>query len=315
MKYADKYKDDAKSPDSIYNAGIFYLGLGDTESAVKMFTRYIKDFPKQKDIPDVYLRMAAVYEDKEDWKRAAAMYGDFEKLARQEQHAREGPRVSLQDRAHAAEERPRQRHARGVQGHHRRLEEARRRREEDRRRRARPAATAASTCSRPSGSTTRRSRSRSARRDTGKKGMKVVAEALDLKKKKRDEIAKKYFDLKDYGSGEWAVAGLLRAADALLDYVDTLRNAPDPAVLANNPEALDIFRGELENIAFPVEEQGIGALEAALETAFKLGIYSPYTIEIEDRLRKFKPAKFGRIYELPFFPSATVSSKTRTASR
>ena len=80
VKYADKYKDDAKSPDSVYNAGIFYLGLGDTESAVKMFTRYIKDFPKQKDIPDVYLRMASVYEDKEDWKRAAAMYGDFEKL-------------------------------------------------------------------------------------------------------------------------------------------------------------------------------------------------------------------------------------------
>ena len=55
-------------------------------------------------------------------------------------------------------------------------------------------------------------------------------------------------------------------------------------------------------------------MEAALETAFKLGIYSPYTIEIEDRVRKFKPSKFGRIYELPFFPSAAVSP-TRTASR
>ena len=80
------------------------------------------------------------------------------------------------------------------------------------------------------------------------------------------------------------------------------------------PRPSTCSRAELENIAFPVEEQGIGALEAALDTAFKLGIYSPYTIEIEDRLRKFKPAKFGRIYELPFFPSAAVSANTRTAS-
>ena len=149
---------------------------------------------------------------------------------------------------------------------------------------------------------------------SGKKGMAIVRDALDLKKKKRDEVAKKYFDLKDYGSGEWAVAGLLRAADALLDYTATLREAPPPAIMKNNPEAIDLFLGELENIAFPVEEQGIQALEAALDTAFKLGIYSPFTIEIEDRLRKFKPSKFGRIYELPFFPSAAVSS-TRTASR
>ena len=64
-----------------------------------------------------------------------------------------------------------------------------------------------------------------------------------------------------------------------------------------------------------MEEQAITALEAALDAAFQKGVYSAYTIELEDRLRKFKPAKFGRIYELPFFPSAAVSAPTRTAAR
>jgi hypothetical protein len=118
-----------------------------------------------------------------------------------------------------------------------------------------------------------------------------------------------------YGSGEWGIAGLSRAADSLLDYVNTLRNAPDPPMLRDNPEALDLFRTELENIAFPVEEQGITALEQALAKAFELGIYSPYTIEIEDKLKAFKPAKFGRVYEMAFFPSSSDGGAARTAAR
>jgi hypothetical protein len=114
-----------------------------------------------------------------------------------------------------------------------------------------------------------------------------------------------------YGNGEWGIAGLSRAADSLLDYVNTLRNAPDPPMLVDNPEALDLFRTELENIAFPVEEQGIQALEQALTKAFELGIYSPYTVEIEDKMKKFKPAKFGRVYELDFYASGGATQKKR----
>jgi TolA-binding protein len=314
VKFADKYKDNPKSPDSIYNAGIFYLGLGDTDNAVKLFARYLKDFPKQKDLPDFYLRMAAVYEDKEDWKRSAAMYGDFEKLygkdAKPEQilSSRYKTAVSLQK---AGRDKDMIEACQGILGSFKKLDEKVRKSE--------VGALAGGYCAfhvLESEWLDYKAIKIEARSGiSGRKGMKVVAEALDNKKKKRDEIAKKYFDIKDYGSGEWAVAGLLRAADALLDYVSTLRDAPDPAALANNPEALDIFRSELENIAFPVEEQGIQALEAALETAFKLGIYSPYTIEIEERLKKFKPSRFPRVYELQFYPSAAVAAPTRTASR
>jgi cellulose synthase operon protein C len=315
VKFADKYKDNPKSPDSVYNAGIFYLGLGDTEAAVKLFARYIKDFPKQKDIPDVYLRMAAVYEDKDDYKRAAAMYGDFEKLhgkdAKPDQILTSRYKTALMLQK-AGRDKDMMDACKGILDGWKKIDEKVKKSD--------IGSTAGGYCAfhllEPEWSEYRAIKIEQKAGVSGKKALALVGAALDLKKKKRDEIAKKYFDLKDYGSGEWAVAGLLRAADALLDYTNTLRDAPDPPALASNPEALDIFRSELENVAFPVEEQGILALEAALETAFKLGIYSPYTIEIEDRLRKFKPSKFGRIYELPFFPSAAVSGPTtRTAQR
>jgi hypothetical protein len=43
--------------------------------------------------------------------------------------------------------------------------------------------------------------------------------------------------------------------------------------------------------------------------AFELGIYSPYTVEIEDKLKKFKPAKFGRVYELDFYASGGATKQ------
>ncbi len=314
VRFADKYKDHPKAPDSIYNAGIFYLGLGDTKNATGMFARYIKDFPKQKDIPDVYLRMAAVYEDQEDWKRASAMYGEFEKLHGknatpvQVLGARYKTALALQ---RAGRDKDMLEACEGILANYKKLD--------DKLRASETGQLAGGYCAfqtlEREFNAYKSIQIEAKAGASGKKAMQLVKAALDDKLKQRDIIAKKYFDVLAYGNGEWGIAGLSRAADALLDYVTTLRNAPDPPALRDNPEALDLFRTELENIAFPVEEQGILALESALGKAFDLGIYSPYTIEIEDKLKKFKPAKFGRVYELSFYGSSSDGNAGKTASR
>jgi tetratricopeptide (TPR) repeat protein len=307
VRFADKYKSNAKAPDAIYNAAVFYQGLGDTKNAVALFARYIKDFPTKKDIPEVYLKMAGVYEDQDDWKRSSAMYGEFEKLhgknATKEQilNARYRTALSLQK---AGRDKDMLEACGGILNSYKSLD--------DKVKKSDIGQLAGGYCAfhalESEFQQYKAIRIESKNGAQGKKAMQLVKEALDDKKKGRDVLAKKYLDVLSYGSGEWGIAGLSRAADCLLDYVNTLRNAPDPAALANNPEAVDLFRTELENIAFPVEEQAIGALEGALTKAFELGIYSPYTVEIEDKLKKFKPAKFGRTYELGFYPSAAVSA-------
>ena len=314
VKFADKYKAHPKAPDSIYNAGIFYLGLGDTKNAVNMFARYIKDFEKQKDIPDVYLRMAGVYEDQEDWKRASAMYGDFEKLYGKQATpnqiilSRYKTAIALQK---AGRDKDMLDVCSGILASWKKLDDGVKKTPEGQ--------LAGGYCAfqtLESEYQTYKAIQIEARAGaSGKKAMQLVKDALDQKLKQRDVVAKKYLDVLAYGNGEWGIAGLSRASDCLLDYVNTLRNAPDPPALRDNPEALDLFRTELENIAFPVEEQGISALEQALQKAFDLGIYSSYTLEIEDKLKKFKPSKFGRPYELPFYPSSAVAAPTRTAQR
>jgi TolA-binding protein len=314
VRFADKYKANEKAPDAIYNAGIFYLGLGDTRNATNMFARYIKDFPKQKDVPDVYLRIAAVYEDQEDWKRASAMYGEFEKLhgkaARLEQIllARYKTAFALQK---AGRDKDMLEVCNGIVSGFKKLDAKLQQSDIGK--------LAGGYCAfqilEPEFQAYKAIQIEARAGASGKKAMQLVKQALDDKLKQRDTIAKKYLDVLNYGNGEWGIAGLSRAADALLDYVNTLRNAPDPPMLRDNPEALDLFRTELENIAFPVEEQGIGALESALAKAFELGIYSQYTIEIEDKLKTFKPAKFGRVYELSFYPSSSDGAAGRAATR
>jgi len=314
VKFADKYKNHEKAPDSIFNAGVFYLGLGDTRNATNMFARYIKDFPKQKDIPDVYLRIASIYEDQEDWKRASAMYGEFEKLhgkaARPEQvlSARYKTAFALQK---AGRDKDMLEACNGIISGFKKLDEKLQKSEAGK--------LAGGYCAfqilEPEFQAYKTIQIEAKAGASGKKAMQLVKQALDDKLKQRDLIAKKYLDVLNYGNGEWGIAGLSRAADSLLDYVTTLRKAPDPPMLKDNFEALDLFRTELENIAFPVEEAGITALEQALTKAFELGIYSQYTIEIEDKLKAFKPAKFGRVYELAFFPSSSDGGAGRTAQR
>jgi tetratricopeptide (TPR) repeat protein len=315
--FVDKYKTNEDAPNSLYNAGIFYLGLGDKKSAVKSFARYIKEYKKQKDIPAVYLQMAGVYEDDEDWKRAAAVYGAFEK-----EHGKKATDMQIMT--------ARYKHA-SI------LEKAGR--INDMRdackgilagwKKVKPAVKkepigqlAAGYCAfqvlEPEWDAYKsikivdkvKSRSKNL-----KKAMAPVRKQLDLKKSERDKIAKKYIDILNYGNAEWGVAGLYRAADALLDYVDTLRNAPDPPALKGNFDAIDMFKAELDNIAFPVEDEAIKALEKALAKAFELGIYSEYTLAIEDKLKLFKPSAFGEVREMPFFPAAGTATVTRTAQR
>jgi tetratricopeptide (TPR) repeat protein len=78
-EFVDKYPKHTKAPDVLYNSGIFYLGLGDTTNAVKAFARYLKEYPTQFDVADVYLRMTTVFEDGGEWAKAISLYEGFEK--------------------------------------------------------------------------------------------------------------------------------------------------------------------------------------------------------------------------------------------
>jgi len=318
VEFVDKYPKHEKSPDVLYNSGIFYLGLGDTTNAVKSFTRYLKDYSTQPDVADVYLRMTAVFEDNKEWAKAVPLYESFEKTygkqAKPEQIMLARYKTALMlERAGRVDQMLES--CRGILAGYKRPEL----------KKTEVGQLAGGYCAfqlldpeyqaYKAVTITTKETGKSVK--AMKKAMEEVKSALDAKKKGMEDMGKKYVDVLDYGSGEWGVAGLYRAAIVLLDYVQTLREAPDPPALADNFEALDIYRTELDTIAFPVEDQAIQALEVALQKAFELGIYSEYTLLIENTLKQFRPSAFGEVHELPFFPSSGTgdSQPTQTARR
>ena len=52
-----------------------------------------------------------------------------------------------------------------------------------------------------------------------------------------------------------------------------------------------MYRGELENLALPLEEKAIEALEKALAKAYELSIYNEWTLLAQDKINKLPPGR------------------------
>ncbi len=295
-KFANDYPNNESAADILYNSGIYYLGLGDSDKATKSFQAYLKKYPKRTDRAEVYLKVARVAEDQKSWTKAAEIYQKF---------PNKFPKATIEQklRAHykTASIRQNAGNEKGMKSACKKLLATYKK---DDLKKSDIGKEAGGFCA------------FHLLDDDFKKYEKItitgnIKNKLALKKKERDRVAKSYFDVLNYGNGEWGIAGLYRSAEILLQYVDTLRNTPDPPALRDNYEALDMFRAELDNIAFPVEDEAIQALEAALAKSFELGIYSKYTVAIEEKLKLFKPGAFGEQYVLPYYATANEKLVTK----
>ncbi|MBL92187.1 MAG: hypothetical protein CMH56_10325 [Myxococcales bacterium] len=303
LEFVGEHKDHEKAPDMVYNSALYMYGLGDTAEAIKLFERYMKDYPKQGDLDKVYLRIASIYEEAEDTKNVIKWYGGFE--------AKHGRKAEVEQKVFA-----KFKQARALES----IERLTQSREickgilktfsalpEEKRADA-GLQEAAGYCAFRSLET---EWSAYQKLEVRGANVKQVKAALDKKRETMATLGKKYLEILNYGNGEWGIAGLYKAAETQLAYVESLRTIEDsalPKVLRDNFDAMDMFRAELENIAFPAEEGAILALEKALEKAFELGIYSDYTLLIEERLADFKPSEFGPVRELPFYAAEAAPS-------
>jgi hypothetical protein len=96
--------------------------------------------------------------------------------------------------------------------------------------------------------------------------------AFDKKKKQRDELAKRYFDLAEKLQDEWGVAASCRAAETLLDYANfILEVEPPPKKPEENP-----FIDRLWTMSVPVQEQALQQLDRMAELATARGVDNAY---------------------------------------
>ena len=126
-----------------------------------------------------------------------------------------------------------------------------------------------------------------------------------------DEVQKDYTDVLGTRSGEWGIAALTRIGLGYEDFARDLIDSPDPKGLSS--DQLEMYRGEIENKAFPLEDKAVEALEKALDKSSELKLYSEWTIKAQDQLNKVRPGAFGEARAVPyrgseFFATAQAST-------
>lgn len=78
-----------------------------------------------------------------------------------------------------------------------------------------------------------------------------------------------------------------------------------------------MYRIELEDQAFPLEEKAVEGYELALEKSYELKVYNDFTIYAQDQVNRFMPGEYGEIRKVnftgsEFFAQAPVAESLAT---
>lgn len=128
--------------------------------------------------------------------------------------------------------------------------------------------------------------------------VRALQRSLQAKMKALPEMEAAYTRVLEIGSGDWGIAALTRVGEMYQDFARNLVESPDPPGL--DEDQLMMYRIELEDRAFPLEDKAVQAYELALEKSYELGVYNEYTIYAQNQVNRFVPGEYGEIREVDF---------------
>jgi TolA-binding protein len=98
------------------------------------------------------------------------------------------------------------------------------------------------------------------------------------------------------GHMEWASAALFRIGDMYAQFAQAIYQAPMPKRLSN--KELEVYRQELQSLAYPIEDKALSAFSISHQMAKKHGYYSRWSEKTITELRKLDPGKYPKEEEL-----------------
>nr|BDT35144.1 tetratricopeptide repeat protein [Myxococcus sp. MH1] len=276
--------------DAQFNAGVWWESAGEAQKAVAAYNAYVARFRDRKDVPQVAYSAALVWEKERKWSEAARAFGAFadgygrdaRATPSQLYLARYHELLAWQQLKNVREQERVQTELVRAWG---RLPEATRK--EDAALNA--YAHARFLALEPAW-----------KRYTDIRFSRVATIRRDLTAKQREiqRVEKEYLAVLSTGSGEWGIAALTRIGLAYADFARNIMDSPDPTGL--DEEQLGMYRSELENLALPLEDKANEALEKALEKAYELGIYSPWTLAAQDQVNRYHPGTYAQVRKVGY---------------
>ncbi|OJT22359.1 gliding motility protein U [Archangium sp. Cb G35] len=277
-------------PDALFNAGLWWEGVGESDKAISAYRAYIARFKDRPDVPQLAYNIALVHE--KDGKSAeaarafesfAGTYGRDSRtsaaqlyLARYRQliayrklkNTRDAERVQgelVRGWAKLSQQEKQRPDLLDAYGHARFLAV-----EGDWERYV----------------------------DIRFKRVATIRRDLGAKQQSIQKLEKAYVDVLGTGSGEWGIAALTRIGLAYADFARNILESPDPAGLDEEQTAM--YRAELENLALPLEDKATEALEKALGKAYELSLYNEWTLAAQDQVNRYRPGAYAQVRQVPF---------------
>ncbi|MBK8013969.1 MAG: tetratricopeptide repeat protein [Deltaproteobacteria bacterium] len=277
-----------KAADALFNAGIYYEGLGDTKRAADRFNTYVREFASRPDAADVYWRICDLSEQEKAWKQAAECFDAF-----QTRFKKADPGKVFESRYRVALNLEKQKKKplalkeyKWLVSEFPKLPAAAR--ESDGVRTA--GARAAFELLEPEYESYRRLKVTLNRKSLLKKAQTADELACVSTDDKACKTQGKFLAILGYGSGDYGIAALTRMGQVYRGMADSIRSAPIPRNLTE--DQLEIYRAELDSVALGPEEKAIEAFENALGKAYELNIYNAWTSLAQENLRELNPNKF-----------------------
>ncbi|NOK18493.1 tetratricopeptide repeat protein [Corallococcus carmarthensis] len=286
--------------DALFNAGVWYDGLGESQKAVTAWNSYLARFKDRKDVPQVAFSIGLVWEKEKKWGDAARAFNRFvEDYGRDSRTAAGQPYLA---RYHELLAYQKMKDVRGqekaqdelVRGWNKLAEGVRK----------------DTAVLNAYGHARFLALEPTWKRFSDIKFTRVSTIRRDLtaKQKEMQRVEKEYAAVLATGSGEWGIAALTRIGLAYADFARNIMDSPDPSGL--DDEQLSMYRGELENLAMPLEEKSSEALEKGLQKAYELGIYSEWTLAAQDQINRLRPGAYAQVKPVTY----RGSSDSRIAS-
>jgi tetratricopeptide (TPR) repeat protein/TolA-binding protein len=277
-------------PDALFNAGLWWEGVGESDKAISAYRAYIARFKDRPDVPQLAYNIGLVHEKDGKHAEAARAFESFAEtygrdsrttaaqlyLARYRQliayrqlkNARDTERVQgelVRGWARLSPEEKQRPDLLDAYGHARFLAV-----EYDWQRYT----------------------------NIRFKSVATIRRDLTAKQQSIQKLEKAYVDVLGTGSGEWGIAALTRIGLAYADFARNILESPDPAGLDEEQTAM--YRAELENLALPLEDKATEALEKALGKAYELSLYNEWTLAAQDQVNRYRPGAYAQVRQVPF---------------
>ena len=303
LKEAEKWVADAQ-----FNAALWWEGLGKSDKAIAAYTRYIARFKERKDVPEIAFNIGLIHEKDKKWAEAGKTFEAWLTTYAKDNRVTDGKRLEVRYKLFQIAKQLKNtsdmdKLAKEIAAAYPKLTAEEKKADR---------ALAAYAHVRFYGLEPMWNAYVNIKFNT----LKTLKKDLGEKLKKIAEVEKAYTDVLGIGSGEYGIAALTRIGLAYGDFAQNFLDSPDPKGL--DEDQLSMYRGELENKAFPLEEKAIEALEKALAKSYELSVYNEWTLLAQDKMNKYRPGMYARVRDVPyrgaeFFATAGVEKAAAVA--